>query len=230
MFQKTDQRPGFTLVELLVVVAILALLVSILLPSLSAAKERARVVKVHVELRGIGLSLEMYAGDGEQGYPPVRVACNADMRGHENQLPVELCNEQYLPRGPHLPDGRLDPRRMVGVEDPFNLSHTYKYNAPGDLIVNNMLIKNGNDVWVPDIFPYDNDEGDLNVTDDGQWYNDPAKSPVRWILWSLGPNLRSAKTLSSRAPISRRTWYKNFGDNGVICRIMSSTEEIIMSP
>ena len=209
--------------ELLVVVAILALLVSILLPSLSAAKERTKVVKVHAELRGIGLALEIYAGEGEQGLPPVRVSCNPDMQGHEWQLPVELSDGGYLPGGPDL-------RRMVGVEDSFNPGHTYKYNAPGDQVLNGALIKNGNYIWVPDVFPACDGEGDINATDDGKWYNDPAASPVRWALWSQGPEPNCPKSSTKRRPTSRRTWYKNLGDSGVICRIMSSAEEIITSP
>ncbi len=217
------KRYAFTLVELLVVVSIIALLVSIMLPSLTAAKERARVVKVHAELRGIGLALEMYARDFNRSYPPVRVSCNQDMVGHEWQLPVELSNEGYLPPGPDL-------RQMVGVEDIFNPDHTYKYNAPGDQVLNNSLIKNGNYIWVPDAFPGDDGEGDINATDDGKWYNDPAESPVRWILWSQGPAPGSEKSSTKRRPISRRTWYRRSGDTGVICRIRDRNGQILTSP
>jgi len=57
---------GFTLVELLVVVAIIALLIAILLPVLGNAREASRTVKCLSNLRQIGLALRVYA-DANRG-------------------------------------------------------------------------------------------------------------------------------------------------------------------
>ena len=56
-------RAGFTLIELLVVVSIIALLMSILLPSLGKAKELANRAYCAANLRGLTQSLITYQED-----------------------------------------------------------------------------------------------------------------------------------------------------------------------
>jgi prepilin-type N-terminal cleavage/methylation domain-containing protein/prepilin-type processing-associated H-X9-DG protein len=62
-------RAAFTLIELLVVVAIIALLISILLPSLQQARERAKAAACGSNVRQMGLAMEQYLLDNQEYYP-----------------------------------------------------------------------------------------------------------------------------------------------------------------
>ncbi len=63
-------RCGFTLVELLVVIGIIALLIAILLPALNRARESANMLKCQATLRSMAQAAHLHAAE-HQGYMPL---------------------------------------------------------------------------------------------------------------------------------------------------------------
>jgi len=62
---------AFTMVELLTVIAIIAILAGLLLPALSGAKEKANRVACAANLHQIGLAIQAFAGDNDSHTPSV---------------------------------------------------------------------------------------------------------------------------------------------------------------
>jgi prepilin-type N-terminal cleavage/methylation domain-containing protein len=71
---RSSRERGFTLVELLVVIAIIAVLIGLLLPAVQAAREAARRSSCQNNMKQIGLGLQVYA--------------DANARGGDNFLPT----------------------------------------------------------------------------------------------------------------------------------------------
>ena len=89
---------GFTLVELLVVIGIIAVLISILLPALTKARQAAISVACLFNLRQLGMAAGMYATDNRDVMPAwdTYYWVGSSFNGSQSWWPYQLAN--YLGR------------------------------------------------------------------------------------------------------------------------------------
>lgn len=105
---KKSSRRGFTLVELIIVIAIIALLVSLMIPQVSKYTERSRSVVCMNNLKNIGVAVTAYAGEHNNAYPFVELDTND---------PVYTTNYQALPMLDTLKTYGADERVMKCPSD-----------------------------------------------------------------------------------------------------------------
>src|ERR1051326_2670796 len=75
--KRTLRGTGFSLLELLVVVSIIAILAALLLPALSRAKAKATLAVCLSNSRQINLGVRLYAVDRDDFLPPIVTRTNA---------------------------------------------------------------------------------------------------------------------------------------------------------
>jgi prepilin-type N-terminal cleavage/methylation domain-containing protein/prepilin-type processing-associated H-X9-DG protein len=86
---------AFTLIELMVVISIIAILIGILLPTLSAARLRARKVTCSAELRQIGLAVQMYRDEWNGVFPTARYMPEPFLSGDDDP-PLTVALKPHL--------------------------------------------------------------------------------------------------------------------------------------
>lgn len=216
-------------------VSIIAVLLSILLPSLKPARTSARIVRAHVELRQIDLALQMYADACQGALPPTRFSCALRT---DYELPLELGGQKLLPLRPeYVTVGNASGLvTRVLLPDVFDKSVTYRYRAPGTAIINESQVEpNMSSLWVPTAFPDVSDvAGQYYFSSDAQAAN-ADRSPVRYAIWSIGPDARSRKFSTpgipkGRGPVPSFFWCRGASDSGVVTHYQARNGRVYQSP
>jgi prepilin-type N-terminal cleavage/methylation domain-containing protein len=111
----TDRtRGGFTLIELLVVVGILVVLLSILIPTVGAARRQARSTQCLSNLRQIGQGFKTYAANFDGAYP---VAVHLDVPPSYLRLgPNVLERRWYDLIAPYVADSRIRTQNYTDIK------------------------------------------------------------------------------------------------------------------
>jgi type II secretion system protein G len=119
MNQRLDRQRGFTLIEMMIVVAIIAILVSILVPNFVRARAQAQTSACESNLKEIATAIELYQTDNDR-YPD-----SGTVDGQNDQL------QPYLKQTPVDPVAGPGAFYTFTVADPDTATASYVIVCPG---------------------------------------------------------------------------------------------------
>ncbi|MFJ6023503.1 type II secretion system major pseudopilin GspG [Brevundimonas sp. NPDC092305] len=125
------RRQGLTLVEMIVVLAIIALVAVMIVPNVIGRPDQARVTVAKTDLKAIAAALRMYRLDNGD-YPTTEQGLKALVeRPASDPQPANWNSEGYLPEPPKDPWGRDYVYRSPGQTAGFDLMSYGKDGEPG---------------------------------------------------------------------------------------------------
>lgn len=120
-----NKRPGFTLVEMLVVIGVIAVLAAILFPIIASATRSARKAKCVSNLRQLYMAQKLYSDDYDRTLVPARAGgvtwCQI-LQSNMKSKEIVLCPEDHTPQ------------TVSGSEDlphSYGINYNLTYNTSG---------------------------------------------------------------------------------------------------
>jgi len=111
---RTTSDDGLTLIEMIIVLAIIALVAALIVPSVIGRPDQARVTVAQADMKTIGAALKIYRLDNG-GYPTTEQGLAALVaKPTAPPVPASYAADAYLPQPPVDPWG-----------------HPYTYHSPG---------------------------------------------------------------------------------------------------
>lgn len=121
MRQAARADAGFTLIEMIVVLAIIALIAALIVPNVIGRPDQARVTVANADLRTISAALKMYRLDNAD-YPTTEQGLAAlAVKPTSSPVPANWNHDGYLDQVPKDPWGKPYVYRSPGAAGAFDL-------------------------------------------------------------------------------------------------------------